>query len=550
MKIKGNEIVARALQQQGIDTMYYLMGGPTLGVAAECIKSEKIRMIDVRHEQAAAMMAHAQARLTGRPSVCMASSGPGVTNLVTGLANALFDCAPVIALGGCSPVSAFNTGYFQEIDQVAFMKPVTKWADRIYEARRIPEYIDHAVSEALSGKPGPVYLDMPGDVLYSEVEEEDIQWGNPRSNRVFHQPAASDEAVQQILSLLEQSERPLILSGSGIFWSGASDALTAVVEKFGIPFYTTPQGRGAVPDDHDLTYAAARSTAMREADLVIVVGTRLNYMFGYGKAPRFAATAKFVRIDIDPEEIGCGQRVDVGVVADAGIALRQLCDAADKSHPPAERYAAWRQHLEGVDTERASRTADKTQSDSVPIHPLRLCAEVREFMDRDAILVVDGAEILNYARQSVPTFLPGHRLNSGPFGTMGVGLPFALGAKATKPGHQVIVLHGDGAFGLNGMELDTAIRHKLPVLVVISLNGGWSADPTRDKPGRELGYTRFDLLAESLGCYGELVELPDQIRPALERAAEQVRQGRTAVVNVVTDWSARSETASFTTYVT
>jgi acetolactate synthase-1/2/3 large subunit len=549
MKVKGNELVARALQREGVETLFFLMGGPTLGVAAACIAAG-LRMIDVRHEQAGAMMAHAQARVRGRAGVCMASSGPGVTNLVTGLANALFDCAPVVALGGCSPVGEFQTGYFQEIDQVAIMRPVTKWAERCYETRRIPEYIALAFSQAMSGKPGPVYLDLPGDVLYAEVEEDEVRWGRPLSERQIHKPAASAEAISQVLDMVDAAERPLILSGSGVFWSGASEAMTAAVESFGIPFYTTPQGRGALPDDHPLTFAAARSLAMREADLVIVVGTRLNYMFGYGKAPRFAADAKFVRIDIDPAEIGTGQRADVGIVADAGTALKQLTAEGVKRGARRDRFHTWHRRLHAVADDKATRQLDEARSDSMPIHPLRLCTEVREFMDRDAILVVDGAEILNYARQSIPTFVPCHRLNSGPFGTMGVGLPFGLGAKAAKPAQQVIVLHGDGSFGLNGMELDTAIRHNLPVLVVISLNGGWSADPTRTKPGRDLGYTRFDQMAQALGCHGEHVERPEQIRPALERAMAQVREGRTAVVNVVTDWAARSSTANFTTYVT
>jgi acetolactate synthase-1/2/3 large subunit len=237
-------------------------------------------------------------------------------------------------------------------------------------------------------------------------------------------------------------------------------------------------------------------------------------------------------------------------VADAGTALKQLTAEGVKRGARRDRFHTWHRRLHAVADDKATRQLDEARSDSMPIHPLRLCTEVREFMDRDAILVVDGAEILNYARQSIPTFVPCHRLNSGPFGTMGVGLPFGLGAKAAKPAQQVIVLHGDGSFGLNGMELDTAIRHNLPVLVVISLNGGWSADPTRTKPGRDLGYTRFDQMAQALGCHGEHVERPEQIRPALERAMAQVREGRTAVVNVVTDWAARSSTANFTTYVT
>ena len=548
MKISGNQIVQRALEQQSADTLYYLMGGPTLEIASACVASKKMRMIDVRHEQAGAMMAIAHSRILGEPAFCMAASGPGVTNLVTGLAHALVDCAPVVALGGSSPVNAYNTGYFQEIDQVAIMKPVTKWAERVYETRRIPEYIDMAVNHAISGKPGPVYLDLPGDVLYAEVEEDEVVWVAPRAKRKIARPAMVEDDVRHVMALLRESSRPIILTGSGIIWSKASNALTAFVEKGGIPYLPTPQGRGVLPDDHKLAYAAARNVAMREADLVIVAGTRLNYTLNFGKAPRFSDTAKFIRIDIDPVEIGTSARCDVGVVADVGIALKQLSEAMPEEME--KQFTAWRDHLDGSERERSSKNDALLTSTSVPIHPLRLCKEVRDFIDRDAILVVDGAEILNYARQSIPTFLPAHRLNSGVFGTMGVGLPFALGAKVAAPERQVVVLHGDGSFGINGMELDTAIRHNIPVLVVISLNGGWSADPTRSKPGRELGYTRFDRLAESLGCHGEWVEQPDDIRPALERAYREVLAGRSALVNVVTDWSARAATAKFTTYMT
>lgn len=549
MKIKGNELVARALLRHKVDALYYLMGGPTLGIAAACIDSAQIRMIDARHEQAAAMMAHAHARVTGGASVCMASSGPGVANLTTGLLNALVDCAPVVALGGCSPLREFNTGYFQEVDQLAMMRPVTKWAERVHETRRLPEYIDMAFSHALTGKPGPVYLDLPGDVLYGEVDEREVYWPCPVSNRRIRRPAASAQAVLELLEMIRQASRPVIISGSGVFWSGAASEFAQTVECLGIPFYTTPQGRGVLPDDHALSYPTARSTALREADLVIVIGTRLSYVWSYGKPPRFAADAKLVRIDIDSEEVGLGQRLELGIVADAATALRQLREAAGSTFD-AVRFAGWRERLRAVATGRPPKPDDPARSGAVPIHPLRLCAEVRDFMERDAILVVDGAEILNYARQSIPTFEPRHRLNSGPFGTMGVGMPFALGAKVASPDKQVIVLHGDGAFGLNGMELDTAVRHKLPVLVVISLNGGWSADPTRNKPGRELGYTRFDQMAKAFGCHAEFVERPDDIRAALNRAGAAVRSGLPALVNVVTDWSARSETTSFTTYVT
>lgn len=544
MTINGSQILAKALIQKGVDTMYYLMGGPMIDVEKACI-AENIRSIDVRHEQAAAMMAQAHSRVSNRPGVCIAASGPGTTNLVTGVANAFADCVPLIALGGSSPVVNYNMGAFQEIDQVGVMRPITKWSERVYNARRIPEYLDMAFRQAYNGKPGPVYLDFPGDVLYKKVEESEVVWCSDTRTDYRTRTLGDPSLIQSALRLLSESKKPIIISGSGILSSDASSELQSFVDVTGIPFYTTPQGRGVIPEDHDLCFLNARSTAFREADLIFVIGTRLNYITGYGQAPRFSATAKVIRIDVDPNEIGHNRSVDVGIVGDAKAVLEQLTEAAKESFT--FQYNNWVKHLADIDSVKKEKAELALNNPETPIHPLRLCKEIRDFMDRDAILVVDGQEILNYGRQSIPCYTPGHRLNSGTFGTMGVGLPLGIGAKVAKPDNQVIVLHGDGSFGLNGMELDTAVRHNIPVITVISLNGGWTGDPNRDKPGRDLGYTRYDQMAEALGCYTEYVEHPDEIRPALERAK---KSGRPALVNVVTDWRAIATTAPFTKYVT
>jgi thiamine pyrophosphate-dependent acetolactate synthase large subunit-like protein len=543
MAITGSELVAAALARQGVDAFFFVMGAPMLQAEKASI-DRGMRGIDVRHEQAAAMMAHAYSRVRNKPGVCMACSGPGVLNLGTGLANALVDCAPVVALGGSGPISEYLQGGFQEFDLVAAMKPLTKWSERVYETRRIPELIDRAFREALSGKPGPVYLDLPGDVLSRSVDEADVKW--PRSEGPFQRPKPNGDPalVEQAVELLASAQRPVILSGSGVLWSGAAEMLHAWVDQSGIPIYTTPQGRGVVPEDHEMTYLNARSTALKEADVIMVIGTRLNYVFGHGQAPRMSASAKMIRIDIDPNEIGASQRVDVGIVGDAGAVLRQFSNAARTRINP-QSFAAWRKRLHRIEAEKRPAQEQSLATDQMPIHPLRLCKEVRDFMDRDAVLVVDGQEILNYGRQSIPTYVAGHRLNSGPFGIMGVGLPFGIGAKVAMPDKQVIVVHGDGSFGMNGLELDTAFRHKIPVLVVISLNGGWTADPSGEKPGRYLGYTRFDEMAKALGCHGEYVERPEDIRPALERAAKAVQSGIPALVNVVTDSAARAATVKF-----
>lgn len=540
MAVTGAELVAQTLKRLGVETFFFVMGAPMLQAEKASIDLG-IRGIDVRHEQAAAMMAHAYARLSNVPGVCMACSGPGALNLGTGLANALVDCAPVVALGGSSPVKEYGIGAFQEFDQLSAMKPLTKWAERVYETRRIPEFIATAFRTATAGKPGPVYLDLPGDVLFAAIDEADVIWPAPLAERP--RPAADPAQIAEAIALLEAAERPVVISGSGILWSDASAAMTEWVEHTSMPFYTTPQGRGVVPEDHRCAFPNARSAALREADLVLVLGTRLNYVFGHGKPPRFAKNAKLIRIDIDPGEIAATPQAQLGICADVRVALGQLRAAAGGL--AGNRYAAWMQRLAGIEAEKAPAAEAALATDQMPIHPLRLCREVRDFLPRDAILCVDGQEILNYGRQSIPTHTPGHRLNSGPFGIMGVGLPFGLGAKAAKPDKLVLVLHGDGSFGLNGMELDTAVRHNLPVLTVISLNGGWTADPKREKPGRDLGYTRFDKMAEALGCHGEFVERPEDIRPALDRAAAAVARGQPALVNVVTDFQARAQTVRF-----
>jgi len=544
-KVSGNTLFGRALARQGVDTMFFIMGGPING-ALNAAMAHGTRGIDVRHEQAAAMMAQAYARVRGCPGVCLGASGPGTINLTTGLANALVDCAPVVAFGGSSPITQVERGAFQQADQVAIMRPVTKHADRVMETARIPYMVDAAFRMAVAGKPGPVYLDLPGDVLYGEVEEEDVPW--PVENHTFA-PAASAQAIEQVLTALEEAQRPVVLSGSGVLWSAASEKLRRFVEATGIPFYTTPQGRGVIAEDHAFFYGLARSTAFKRADFVLVVGTRLNYIFSHGMPPRFSRDATFVQIDADPLEGSSNARVHTSITGDAGAVLEQLTQAV-QGRALLARYADWRGELEAVERRKAPEAEKLLATARVPIHPLRLCKEIRDCMRRDTILCVDGQEILNYGRQSIPSFEPGHRLNSGPFGTMGVGLPFGVGAKAARPDKQVIVLHGDGSFGLNAMELDTAVRHKLPILVVISLNGGWTADPDGVKPGRTLGYTRFDKMAEALGCYGEYVQEPDQIRPALERAMAQVKAGKVALVNVVTDDKARAGTQKFTAFTT
>jgi acetolactate synthase-1/2/3 large subunit len=545
--ITGSEVLAQALRSQGVDTLFYLMGGPMLETEAACIDLG-IRAIDTRHEQAAALAAHAWTRVTRRPGVCMGCSGPGTTNLVTGVANAFTDCAPLVAIGGSSPRVYLGMEAFQEIDQVAIMKPITKRAERIYDARRIPDMVATAFREATAGRPGPVYLDLPGDVLGEKIEAETVSY--PAAWRPAPRTLGDPAAVREAIALLARAERPVVVAGSGVWWSDGAAALQAFVEATGIPFYTTPISRGLVPEDHPLAFLNARSKAFTEADVVLAVGTRFNWVIQFGRPPRFAADLKVIHVDVNPAQLGHNRAVDVPIAGDARAVLEQLRAEAQGRIQP-RQYAGWTGKLRTLDAEKSAEMDKAMSGDAAPIHPLRLCKEVRDFVRRDAILVVDGQEILNYGRQAIPTFVPGHRLNSGALGTMGVGLPFGVGAKVAKPDAQVLVLHGDGSYGINAMEIDTAVRHRIPVVVVISNNGGWTANApwTRPlpKPGRNLGHTRYDRVAQELGAHGEYVEKAHEIRPALERA---FASGKPAVVNVITDDRARAQTVRFSAYTT
>jgi thiamine pyrophosphate-dependent acetolactate synthase large subunit-like protein len=534
--LRGEQIIAKSFQREGVDTIFFMMGGPTGGTAGACLDLG-MQGIYVRHEQAAAMMAHAYARVTGKPGICIAPMGPGVANLVTGLANAWADASPIIAIGGSAPMRGWTLDTFQEMDQVPMMKPIVKNAFRVDLGYRIPEYISIAFREALDGKRGPIYLDLPGDILSGKVDEDKINWveGNYRTDA---RPAGDPSLIKKAIELLANARKPLIVTGSGVLWANAETDLQAFVDATGIPFFTTPQGRGVVSEDHPRSFPAARSTAFREADVVLVIGARANSMLSFLRAPRFSPEAKFINVNVDGREIGHNRAADIGIIGDAKLVLGQLKDVA-AGRFNAKEESVWVAQLAAKHRTNQERNAPLMHSAKTPIHPLRLCNEVKDVITRDTILVVDGHEILNFARQSIPIYNARCSLNAGPHGCMGVGIPFGIGAKVAAPDQPVVVLSGDGAFGWNGMEMDTAIRHKLNIVVVLSNNGGFTSRQTGGTVGRDLGYQRYDKMVEALGGYGEFVDKPDEIRPAIERA---IKANKPALVNVCTDPDAQATT--------
>ncbi len=531
--VDGSYLIARTLKEEGVDCLFYLMGGPNYEIVNNS-EDLGIRTVDFRHEQAAAMAAHAYARVTRRPGITTAASGPGTLNLLTGIYNAFVDCAPMVTLGGAGPLRDIYRDGFQEVDLPNIFAPVSKSVIRPTVAERLPELISTAFRTATRDRPGPVYVECNEDVLYSELNEAAA--AEPVRAKRVARPEGDSDAIKEAVKTLADADRPIILAGSGVWWSEAWEELREFVNRTGIPFYTTPIARGAIPEDHPASFPAARSTAFRETDAVLVLGTRFNWIMTFGR--RISERAKIIQVDIHAAEIGHNRSVDVGIVGDLKAVLSQLNRESAAQNVESMGESKWTSFLRDIEIDRRERSSWLENSDQSPIHPLRLCKELREVMDRDAILTVDGNEILHYGRQSIPTYVPGHRLNSGATGCMGVGLPFAIGAQLAKPEAQVVSLHGDGSLGMNIQDFDTAVRYKLPIVIVVSNNEGWTArvEGVR-KPGRELGWTKFDEIAKALGGHGEEVSEAKEIRPALERAFDA---GVPAIVNVRTDPTARA----------
>ncbi|MFA4834991.1 MAG: thiamine pyrophosphate-binding protein [Dehalococcoidia bacterium] len=540
--ITGWELFARSLKSVGVDTMFFLLGGP---MSANFCERQGIKTIDVRHEQGASMMAHAYSRVARKPGVCMTGAGPDALNLITGIAVAQADCSPLVALCGSSSIQLRDMGIFQEMEQLNPMKPVVKRAFQVPCIDRIPFVVNMAFSETIKGKAGPVYVDFPADCLTSQIDEQKIPF-MPYPPRDTGRAMGDPDQVKKAINALRKAEHPVILVGSGAYWADASHELQKFVELTGIPCYTTPAARGLIPEDHKLCFPAARSTAFKGTDVLLVIGTRSNWIVNHFFPPVFPLKLKLIEVNIEAEEIGRNRPADIGIVGDAKAVLKQLIEEAQKEFD-STKIAPWAQTLRKKNEEKAAMMAPALNTNQTPIHPWRLCKEIRDVLPRDGILAVDGQQALVFSNQSIPAYSPGCRLLPGPSGCMGVAVPFAIGAKVASPERTVMALSGDGSFGMNGMEIDTAVRHKIPVVIVVLNNRSWGGLPEAADVYSpiDLGYTGYDKIAEAFGAWGRRVEKPDELRPALQEA---LACGRPAVVNVITDPKASAETRAFADY--
>jgi acetolactate synthase-1/2/3 large subunit len=530
-QVHGGELVVRSLKNEGVQFLFSLPGHGIDSIYDACIDAG-IRIIDTRHEQAASNMADAWFRVTGKTGVVAVTGAPGVVAMVSGIVNG--ESSPIIALAGRNHVSKLEMGAGQEMDQVSLMRPITKWARTVYETHRIPEYMGMAFRHATSGRPGPVYLDIPLDVIESKVDSDQIVY--PEKYRTGNKPQGDAKAIQEAVELLLAAKRPLFIGGSGLWCSQVESELQELLEMVNIPFVLRDKGRGSVPEDHPLCVGASLVCA-KQADVILAAGIRFDGHIGFGRPPVMDEKAKVIQIDIDAHMIGENRPIEVGIVGDAKLVLKAMVEEARDSCK-GRKELPWVQKCQTQYKKGREAFEEGARSDAVPINPCRLLKEVSSFLDREAILTADGGETGGLVRSYFKCYYPGHMLDHHPMSCLGSGIPFGIAAKLAKPDHQVLTYNGDGSFCINGMEFDTAVRHRIPLVVVVANNGCWGTVRRRQNRlfgreiGAQLGWTRYDKLVEDLGGHGQWVERPEDIRPALQRAFDS---GLPACVNVKTD---------------
>jgi acetolactate synthase-1/2/3 large subunit len=532
MPVHGGKLAARALKQAGVDCIFTLSGGHVMPIYDGAL-DEDIRIIDVRHEQAAVHAADAWSRLNpGRIGCAVLTAGPGVTDGVTGVANAWRANSPIIVIGGQGPFNALRRGSLQEMDHVGVMRPITKWADSCYETRRIPEYIELALRNAVSGVPGPSFLEIPMDVLMGQAEFDDVRFPTFRTVPAAMTPSRDD--LVGALEVLARAERPIMMAGTAIKWSNGSAALRRFIEEIRLPTFCNGMGRGQVRSDDPQFFNRVRKEAMGKCDVFVLAGSPLDFRLGFGRS--IPAEAKIIQLDMDNSLIGQNRSPEVAIVGNLGLAFERLLEVMKEESIQLD-FTTWRDELRGREAEIGDGFEAQLNSDESPVDPLRMAREIREFIDENTILIGDGGDIVAQSSKVIPVYKENCWMDPGPLGTLGVGMPFALAAKASFPDRKVLIIYGDGSFGLNGFEYDTAIRHDLPIVGIVGNDAAWG-QMLRPQVGMygvdrvvatRLNYTRYDRIVEAMGGHGEYCERPEEIRPALERS---FASGKPALINV------------------
>ncbi len=524
----GGRLIARRLAAAGVGKLFTLSGGHLFSIY-DGARAEGIDLVDVRHEATAAFAAEGWAKVTRTPGVAALTAGPGVTNAISALAAAQANNSPLVVLGGRAPAGRWGQGSLQEIDHVPLVAPVTKFAATAETTEAIPGLIDAALAAALEAPSGPAFVDFPLDVVFASAE--DVVAPPAPAAPILEVDTA---ALARAIDLLGAAERPVVMAGTNLYWGHGEAALVELVEELRIPVYLAGQARGAIPADHELAFARTRRQALAEADVALLIGAPMDFRLGFGAA--FGEATAVIVIDRAPGR-AASRDVAAGLYGSLGSTLTELRRGA-AAVVPAGR-SRWIAELRAAEVQaRAAEAADLADA-RAPLHPMRIYGELGGLLDRDAIVIGDGGDFVSFAGRLIESYAPGCWVDPGPFGCLGSGLGYALGAKLAWPDRQVVLLVGDGALGFAGMELDTLARHGAGVVVVVGNNGIWGLEkhPMEWLYGYSVAAdlrpgTRYDLVAEALGCHGELVDRPEQLRPALVRALEA---GRPALVNVLTD---------------
>jgi acetolactate synthase-1/2/3 large subunit len=528
--VNAGHLIARRLRASGIDTIFTLSGGHLFPIYDGC-QAENVRLIDTRHEQTAAFAAEGWSKVTRVPGVAALTAGPGVTNGMSAMAAAAQNQSPLVVLGGRAPAARWGQGSLQEIDHVPFVAPLTRFATTAQSPDAVGPLIDDALRAATGadGQPtGVSFVDFPMDYLFGEARDG----GGPGALALASTVAAPDgNAVDAALALLAGAERPVIMAGTNVWWGRAEAALLRLAEELRIPVLMNGMARGVVPADHDLAFSRARSKALGEADVALVIGVPMDFRLGFGKV--FGPDTLLIAADRVEPGRPHPREVAAGLYGDLTTILSALAEAGPTDHE------AWIADLRTTETAARAGEAAELADDRTPLHPMRVYAEVSEMLDRDAIVVIDAGDFGSYAGRVIDSYVPGAWLDSGPFGCLGSGPGYALAAKLARPDRQVVLLQGDGAFGFSGMEWDTLVRHGVHVVSVIGNNGIWALEHhpmtmlygysvvAELRPG-----TRYDQVVSALGGYGEMVSTAAEVRPALQRAFSA---GLPAVVNALTD---------------
>ncbi|MCU0656851.1 MAG: thiamine pyrophosphate-binding protein [Polyangiaceae bacterium] len=526
--VHGGRLVSQALKRHGVSHLFTLCGGHIQSIYDGCL-DDGIRVVDVRHEQTAGHAADGYARVTGKPGVCAVTAGPGVTDVVTAVANAQRAGIPMVVLGGAGPTFYADMGSLQDMDTVSLLRPISKWATRVVDIKRIPEYIDAAMRVAQAGVPGPVYLEMPLDILMNFHDDTELPLTGPAEPP---RPAGDPGSIARVAELLRAAERPMFIVGSQLRWSPARDAARRFSEASSAPFFVNGMARGSIPASSPNLFSRSRKQAMAAADVIVVFGTPFDFRVEYGRA--FNPQAKIVQVDLDGAEIGRNRAVDVAIHGDSGLVLEQILAAMGGTGP---QRPEWVEQIRAAENRSRAKMAAEIASDASPPNPLRVCAELGKRLGKEDIVIGDGGDFVATAAYVLSLEWPQLWMDPGPLGTLGVGPGYAMAAKLLRPHANVVLVYGDGSFGFHALEFEAMVRQNIPVVSVIGNDAAW----TQIRRGQvemfseersvatALDYTRYDRVVEALGGFGAYVETVDQLGPALDAA---FASGKPACVNV------------------